>query len=91
VELDVQFKEEPNDTTVVQFDFQSKTEGGAWYACDSIINGLKQDVEQALGYGTDAGDPADTRLPAPPWWLIGVGAFGLLVLFGDITKAVFAP
>ena len=89
LELDVQMKEEPGDLVVVQFDFRPRVEGVAWYACDSIINGIVSDVEAALGPGSDAGNPADTTLPAPPWWLIGIGALGLMVLWGDVMKAVF--
>lgn len=89
LELDVQFKEEPNDNTVVQFDFVPKVEGAAFHACDSIITGIVNETEATLGPGSNAGDPADTSIPAPPWWLIGLGAFGLLGLFGDVMKAVF--
>jgi hypothetical protein len=73
----------------VQFDFRPKVEGVAFHACDSIIAGIVSDAETVLGPGTDAGNPADTTLPAPPWWLIGIGALGVLNLFGDVTKAVF--
>jgi len=89
LQMDVQFKEEPNDVTVVQFDFRPKVEGVAFHACDSIIAGIVNDTEATLGPGTDAGNPADTSLPAPPWWLIGLGALGVLGLFGDVMKAVF--
>lgn len=89
LELDVQMKEEPNDTTVVQFDFRPKVEGVNFSACDSIIAGIVCDVETALGPGSDAGNPADTSIPAPPWWLIGVGVLGLFQLWGDVMKAVF--
>jgi hypothetical protein len=89
--LDAQFKEGPNDTTVVQFDFSVKTEGGGWNACDPIISSLLSEIGSSLGHGETAGDPADTTFPAPPWWLIGIGVFGLFVLFCDICKAVFAP
>jgi hypothetical protein len=89
LELDVQFKEEPNDSTVVQFDFRPRVEGVNFSACDSIIRELVNDVELALGPGSNAGNPADTTLPAPPWWLIGIGALGVLALFGDVMKAVF--
>lgn len=89
LELDVQMKEEPNDVTVVQFDFRPRVEGVNFSACDSIIKGIVSDTEAALGPGTDAGNPADTTVPAPPWWLIGVGVLGLLNLWGDVMKAVF--
>jgi hypothetical protein len=89
IELDVQLKEEPNDVTVVQFDFHPKVEGAAWTACDSIIAGIMNDVEALLGPGTNAGSEADTTLPAPPWWLLGVTVLMLLYLFGDVWTAVF--
>jgi hypothetical protein len=89
IELDIQFKEEPSDTVVVQLDFRPRAEGSNWAACDPVIRGLTSDVETILGPGTDAGDAADTTIPAPPWWVIGVGALNLLTLFGDIKTAVF--
>jgi hypothetical protein len=64
-------------------------EGASWSACDSIVSEVVSDTEAALGPGSDAGDPADTKLPAPPWWLLGLTAFGLLGLFADVMKAVF--
>jgi hypothetical protein len=91
IELDVQMKEEPNDMTVVQFDFYPRVEGVAFYACDAIVSGILSDTETILGDGTAAGDPAETALPAPPWWLLGVSAYALLVYFCDVMKAVFAP
>lgn len=87
--MDIQFKEEPNDTVVVQFDFKPEVEGANWAACDSVIRGMVGDCEALLGPGTDAGNAAETTLPAPPWWVIGVAACNLLVLFGDIKTAVF--
>lgn len=89
LEMDVQFKDEGNDSTVVQFDFSPRVEGTAFYACDSIITGLLADVEASLGPGTDAGTPADSALPAPPWWLLGLTATAVIVLWGDVMKAVF--
>ncbi|MDR3613050.1 MAG: hypothetical protein P4L53_05770 [Candidatus Obscuribacterales bacterium] len=89
LELDIQLKESTDDSCIVQFDFKPKTEGLAWYACDSIISGLLADTEALLGPGTDDGNPADTSLPAPPWWVIGIGALGLLTLCADVRTAVF--
>lgn len=87
--MDIQFKEEPNDAVVVQFDFKPEVEGANWAACDSVIRGMVGDCEALLGPGTDAGNAAETTLPAPPWWVIGVAACNLMILFGDIKTAVF--
>ncbi|MCC7531319.1 MAG: hypothetical protein IT342_22625 [Candidatus Melainabacteria bacterium] len=89
LEMEVQFKDNGNDTTTVQFDFHPKVEGVQWYACDSIVNGLMNRVEATLGAGTDRGQAADTKLGAPPWWLIGLGALGVLNLGSSIMTAVF--
>ncbi len=89
IEMDVQFKDEGADTTVVQFDFSPKIEGAAFGACDSIISGIASAAEAALGPGSDAGKPADKTLPAPPWWLLGLTLLSLMTLWGDVMKAVF--
>jgi hypothetical protein len=86
--MDIQFKEEPNDTVVVQFDFSQKLKGQIGQRA-SRHKGMVSDTEALLGPGTDAGNAAETTLPAPPWWVIGVAACNLLVLFGDIKTAVF--
>ncbi len=89
IELDVQFKEDPNDRTVVQLDFAPTVEGAAIGACDSIINNLTIEIDSAMGAGENAADPADTKLPAPPWWLLGTTALMLMTLWTSINKAVF--
>ena len=86
--LDVQMKAE-GESTVIQFDFTPKIEGSSFFACDGIISRLLSDVEGALGAGTDAGSKLAGILPAPPWWLLGLTAYGLLLLFGDVQTAVF--
>ncbi len=89
IEMDVQFKDEGNDSTVVQFDFSPKIEGAAFGACDSIISGITSAAETALGPGSDAGKPADKTLPAPPWWLVGLGALGVFSLGSSSMTALF--
>ncbi len=89
LEMEVQFKDNGNDTTTIQFDFQPRVEGAQFYACDHIISGLMNRVETALGPGADRGQAADTKLSAPPWWLIGLGALGVLNLGSSIMTAVF--
>lgn len=86
--MDVQMKAE-GTSTVIQFDFTPKVEGSSYFACDSIIQGLLRDVEAVLGAGNNAGNPLEGRVPAPPWWLLGLTAFGLFLLLGDAMKAVF--
>lgn len=89
LELDVQMKEEPNDSTIIQFDFHPRVEGMTFTACDPIVTGLLSDMELALGGGTEAGNPLATNLPAPPWWLLGLTALALFWLLGDVMSAVF--
>lgn len=88
LEMDIQMKDEGN-STVIQFDFVPRIEGSSFFACDSIVEGLLRDTEAALGAGEQAGNPASTRVPAPPWWLLGLTAFGLFLLLGDVMQAVF--
>ncbi len=87
--LDVQMKEEPNDSTIIQFDFHPKAEGMTFIACDPIITELLRDVELVLGAGTEAGNQLSMSLPAPPWWLLGLTALALFWLLGDVMSAVF--
>lgn len=89
LEMEVQFKDNGNDTTTIQFDFQPRVEGVQFYACDHIISGLINRVETSMGPGTEKGQAADTKLPAPPWWLVGLGALGVLNLGSSIMTAVF--
>lgn len=89
LEMEIQFKDTGNDTTIIQFDFHPRVEGVKWYACDHIVSGLISRVEGALGAGVERGQAADTKLPAPPWWLIGLGALAVLSLGSSIMKAVF--
>jgi hypothetical protein len=88
LELEVQFKDTGQDTTIIQFDFHPRVEGPKWYACDYIVEGIGNRVQSTLGAGTDRGKPADTTLPAPPWWMIGLGAFAVLSLASSIITAV---
>ncbi len=88
--LEVQVKAISNDSVIVQFDFCPKVEGANFAACDSIVSGVANAVESALGPGVQTGNPADTTLSAPPWWLIGLSALALIGLLGDVIKAVFS-
>jgi hypothetical protein len=89
ITLDIQVKDTGRGTVVLQLDFCPKVEGANLLACDSIVSTVSGAVESALGAGTQIGDPADTALPAPPWWLIGLSAVALLALLDNVMKAVF--
>ena len=87
VELEVQMKE-TDSGTVVQFDFYPKIEGANISACDSVVSGFCRAIEAAMGSGLERGTPGDTRLPAPPWWLVALTVCGVMSLFGSISAHV---
>ena len=91
IEMNVQLKVEPNDATIVQFNFRPKVEGVAYHACDAVISALLADVQASLGANTEAANPAAVNLPAPPWWLLGLTAWTLYIMWGDVMAAVFKP
>jgi len=89
VGLEITLSDTGRDTTLVYLDFAPKVEGVQFRACDSIVTGLIDSIEMRLGPGTQVGDESDTRLPAPPWWLISLSALALFAFLGDIQKAIF--
>lgn len=89
IALEALIRDTGNGTTMVQLDFLPKVEGAMFSACDPIIAQVLNTVDAALGHGSLAGDPADTPLPAPPWWLLGLSAVTALAMAGDVFKAVF--
>jgi hypothetical protein len=86
LELEVQMKDTGRDSTIVQLDFHPKVEGVNFAACDSIVSGLCNAVEASVGPGTEAGSAADKKLPAPPWWLVGITVLAVLSFLGDVGK-----
>lgn len=89
VELDIQFKE-MDDATIIQLDFSTQAEGNnPIYACDFVVDDIKNAIEREVGPGTAVGNPAEFVLGAPPWWLLGATGFGLMILWGGVMKAVF--
>lgn len=88
LEMEIQFKD-TGSGTIVQFDFHPKAEGANFSACDSYVRGVLARVEADLGAGVERGKAVDTTLPAPPWWLIGLGALGVPNLASSVLKAVF--
>lgn len=91
LKLEVQFKPE-NYSTTVQLDFKPEIEGINYAACDSIIRQTKDSIESILGLGTPVGQPQQSsKLPAPPWWLLGLTVFMLLCFWNDIQTALLKP
>lgn len=89
LEMDIQLKDNEDDSTVVQFDFTPKIEGLAYHACDSVISSIVDAVETQLGPGADAGQVREKTLPAPPWWLLAVTAMGVFALAHDVMQSVY--
>ncbi len=89
VELEVQMKE-ASAGTIVQCDFFPKIEGANISACDSVVSGFCRAIEASLGSGIERGSPADTRLPAPPWWLVGLTVIGLICFLNAVSVHVSA-
>jgi hypothetical protein len=88
VGLEITMSDTGKDTTLVYLDFAPKVEGVQFHACDSIVTGLIGSIESRIGPGVQVGDPTDTCLPAPPWWLLSLSALALFALFSDIQKVV---
>lgn len=65
-------------------DFTLQPEGAQFQACDSISTELIDSIDTLVRLGVQVGDPADTRLPAPSWWLIALSALILFALLCDI-------
>ncbi|MBZ0185226.1 MAG: hypothetical protein K8F91_03165 [Candidatus Obscuribacterales bacterium] len=87
--LQMTIRDTGRDTTTITLDFSPKVEGAQFHACDSIVTGLIESIESRIGPGAQIADPTDTRLPAPPWWLLSLSALALFALLSDIQKAIF--
>lgn len=89
VEVDIQFQD-LDEATVIQLDFQTQAEGNnPIYACDFVVEDVKNAIDRELGAGAAVGDPAQFVMGAPPWWLLGFSALGLMNLWGEVMKTVF--
>lgn len=89
LEMHVKIIEEPNDSTVVKFDFYPRVEGWNGAACEGKVKWLLLKMEGTLGGGTDVSNQLVKTLPAPPDWLLGLTALVLLLLLSDVVSAVF--
>lgn len=89
VEVDIQFQEQ-DEATVIQLDFRTQADGNnPIYACDFVVQDVKNAIDRELGAGSPVGNPAEFVMTAPPWWLLGVTAFGLMALWSDVMTTVF--
>jgi hypothetical protein len=87
--LEVSIRDTGRDTALACMNFAPRVEGAQFHACDSIVTGLIDSIENLIGPSVQVGDPTDTRLPAPPLWLISLSALTLFALLSDIQKAIF--
>lgn len=87
--IEIKICDTGRDTTLIYLDFAPNVEGAQFHACDSIATGLINSIERQIGPGVLIGDPADTRVPAPPWWLLCLSGLALLALLKDINKVIF--
>ena len=88
--LEVVLQDTGGGSTVIQLDFSPRVQGLNISACDSKVSDVCRRIKTALGQGVLIGDPEETKLPAPPWWLLGLSALTLLTMLSDIQKAVFS-
>lgn len=87
IALDVLLTDSGCGTTLVKLDFTAKADGTNLFACDSIISNCQQAISAQLGEVQPVVTPtAPAKLPAPPWWLLGLSAWALIVLCQDIIR-----
>ncbi len=89
IRLEMELKPEGSIATLLKMDFDTRIEGFDKSACDVILQGVIQGINDALGEGKMLEKSVPEKIPAPPWWLIGVTAMALFVLFIDVHKAVW--
>lgn len=89
IKLEVQFNPIDSNETIVQLDFAKDIDGLDYTACDSIISGVQDALDQLLGPGKSVGQPMSIKLSAPPWWLLALTAGMLFGLLLNVLQAVF--
>lgn len=86
IRLDLIMRPEGVSESLIQFDFDLRIEGHSKTACESIIEGLRGQIDQEIGPGQIIGQQLPESIPAAPWWLIGSTAVALICMFVDINK-----
>jgi hypothetical protein len=85
--MTVLFKDAVGGKTVAQFEFEPRGEGMSGdYACDEVIKEVLKGFEGAIGKGTPLAGELPIKLPAPPWWLLGLTGWMVLSFAGDVLK-----
>lgn len=89
IRLDMELKPEGSIATLLKMDFDTRIEGFDKSACDAILQELTQRISESLGEGKMLEKSLPEKIPAPPWWLIGVTALALFVLLVDVHKSIW--
>lgn len=87
--LEMELKPVESSDTILSLDFESRIEGFNKMACDEIINGVMQEIANALGPAQFVGSSLSEKISAPPYWLIGLTVFSLFLLLIDVHKALW--
>lgn len=85
IRLDLNLSPEGISESNIQMEFEIRVEGWNKRACDEIIAGLKQQIEEEIGPSQSTEPQVSAALPQVPWWLIGATSFALFFMFVDIT------
>ncbi|MBP7864209.1 hypothetical protein KA183_21160 [bacterium] len=86
IRLNLMLKSDEMAESNIQMDFEIRVEGLNKRACEDIITGLKEQIENEIGPGQIAGQLVSESTPPAPWWLIGATSVALFCMFIDINK-----
>lgn len=86
IDLDINVADTGRGTTSLKLDFTAKADGANLFACDSIISSCQKAISMRLGKGSSEDKAPPQKLPAPPWWLLGLSALALIGFYSNIMK-----
>jgi len=86
IRLNCNLRPEGISESSIQMDFEVRVEGWNKRACNEIIAGLRQQIEEEIGPGQTTKPEVLHVIPQVPWWLIGATSFALFFMFVDITS-----